>query len=86
LGITQVTETWERKFGKEMYEAFSSFVDINCTAFTNIMVSILPGLRDEFMVDYIPGTSGERSIRYYRLGRRSSGSDTGFIGNIGPAG
>lgn len=44
---------WGRKFGTEMYDVFSSFVDIAYEDFASFISSILPGLRDEFMVDHI---------------------------------
>jgi arsenite-transporting ATPase len=53
LGTDEISEMWDRKFGREVYEVFSSFIDIGYTEFTNFMVSVLPGLRDEFMVDHI---------------------------------
>ena len=42
----------DRKFGHEMHEVFSSFVSINYGAFTEFMTSVLPGLGDEFIVDF----------------------------------
>jgi len=39
--------------GREVHEVFSSFVDIDYEEFVEFMTSILPGLSDEFMVDYI---------------------------------
>ena len=53
LGIQEVKEMWDRKFGKEVYEVFSSFVSIEYEDFLDFMTSLLPGLFDEFMVDYI---------------------------------
>lgn len=53
LGMKEVREMWDRKFGSEVYEVFSSFVSIDYEAFVEFMTSILPGLSDEFMVDYI---------------------------------
>jgi arsenite-transporting ATPase len=44
---------WDRKFGREVYEVFSSFVSIDYDSFVEFMTSMLPGLSDEFMVDYI---------------------------------
>ena len=44
---------WELKFGRDVYEVFSSFVAIGYDEFVDFMSSILPGLSDEFMVDYI---------------------------------
>jgi len=53
LGLKEVKEMWDRKFGREVYEVFSSFVSIDYAEFVEFMTSVLPGLSDEFMVDYI---------------------------------
>lgn len=53
LGIQEVKEMWDRKFGKDVYKVFSSFVSIEYEDFLDFMTSLLPGLFDEFMVDYI---------------------------------
>src|SRR4030042_4888054 len=53
LGLNEVKQMWDRKFGREVYEVFSSFVSVKYDEFVNFMSSILPGLSDEFMVDYI---------------------------------
>lgn len=52
LGQDVVREMWDRKFGHEVHEVFSSFVAIGYNEFTEFMTSVLPGLADEFMVDY----------------------------------
>lgn len=53
LGLEEVRELWNRKFGKEVYDVFSSFVAIDYEDFLGFMTSLLPGLAEEFMVDYI---------------------------------
>ncbi|MFC2006186.1 ArsA family ATPase [Chloroflexota bacterium] len=53
LGIEEIKKMWDKKFGSEVYEVFSSFVDIDYMEFVEFMTSVLPGLSDEFMVDYI---------------------------------
>ncbi|MFC1963900.1 ArsA family ATPase [Chloroflexota bacterium] len=53
LGEVEVKEMWHGKFGREVYEVFSSLVDIDYETFGEFMTSVLPGLSDEFMVDYI---------------------------------
>ena len=53
LGMGEVKEMWDRKFGREVYEVFSSFVSVGYDEFVDFVTSMLPGLRDEFMVDYI---------------------------------
>jgi len=53
ISYDDVKLLWDRKFGPEVYEVFSSFVSISYEDFVDFIVSILPGLKDEFMVDYI---------------------------------
>jgi arsenite-transporting ATPase len=53
LGADEVEEMWDLKFGKEVYDVFSTFVAIDYPQFVEFTTSILPGLSDEFMVDYI---------------------------------
>ncbi|MFA5453327.1 MAG: ArsA family ATPase [Candidatus Methanomethylophilaceae archaeon] len=53
VGIPEVEEMWDRKFGREVYEVFSSIVSLDYDSFKEFMSSMLPGLADEFMVDYI---------------------------------
>jgi len=53
LGIEEVKQLWDRKFGREVYEVFSSLVSVSYEEFIDFIASILPGMRDEFMVDYI---------------------------------
>ncbi|MFC1942021.1 ArsA family ATPase [Chloroflexota bacterium] len=53
IGEEEIKEMWDGKFGREVHEVFSSFVDIGYEQFTEFMTSVLPGLGEEFMVDYI---------------------------------
>lgn len=53
LGMEEVMEMWERKFGQEVYQVFSAFVDIDYHSFVDFMTSMLPGLSEEFMLYYI---------------------------------
>lgn len=53
LGEAEVKEMWDKRFGREVYAVFSSLVAIDYAEFVEFMTSILPGLSDEFMVDYI---------------------------------
>jgi arsenite-transporting ATPase len=53
LGLKEIKQMWDKKFGPEVYEVFSSFVAVNYDEFAEFVTSILPGLHDEFMVDYI---------------------------------
>jgi len=54
----------DKKFGREVYEVFSSFVALNYTDFVDFMSSILPGLSDEFMVDFIKDLSKSGEYRH----------------------
>ena len=53
IGEVEIREMWDEKFGREVYEVFSAFVDIGYEEFVEFMTSVLPGLGEEFMVDYI---------------------------------
>jgi arsenite-transporting ATPase len=53
LGEAEIKEMWDEKFGLEVYEVFSAFVSIEYEEFVDFMTSVLPGLGEEFMVDYI---------------------------------
>jgi arsenite-transporting ATPase len=53
LGAEEVEKMWDEKFGREVYDVFSTFVDIDYKQFVQFTTSILPGLSEEFMVDYI---------------------------------
>ena len=64
LGIEEVKQMWDRKFGKEVYEVFSSFVSVDYEEFVDFIASILPGLSDEFMVDYIKELSREKKYQH----------------------
>jgi len=53
LGLDELREMWDRKFGRDVYDVFSSFVSIEYPEFLEFMTSLLPGLAEEFMIDYI---------------------------------
>ena len=53
LGLAEVRGMWDEQFGRDVYAVFSSFVDIDYPSFVQFMTSVLPGLNEEFMVDYI---------------------------------
>ena len=53
IGEKEIREMWNARFGREVYEVFSAFVDIEYEPFVEFMTSILPGLGEEFMVDHI---------------------------------
>ena len=64
LGLEEVKQMWDRKFGKEVYEVFSSFVSVEYEKFVDFVASVLPGLSDEFMVDYIKELSREKKYEH----------------------
>lgn len=53
LGVEEVEQMWNKRFGLDVYDVFSSFVDIGYDEFAEFTTSMLPGLCEEFMVDYI---------------------------------
>ena len=53
FGLDDVRAMWDEQFGREVYGVFSSFVDVDYPSFVQFMTSVLPGLNEEFMVDYI---------------------------------
>jgi arsenite/tail-anchored protein-transporting ATPase len=53
LGLQEVRSMWDERFGREVYAVFASFVDIDYSEFVQFVTSVLPGLNEEFMVDYI---------------------------------
>ncbi len=65
IGAEEVGELWDNKFGAEVYEVFSAFVDIGYGEFVDFITGIVPGIRDEFMVDYIRELS--ESGKYERI-------------------
>jgi len=62
IGLDETRQMWDTRFGREVYEVFSSFVSISYPEFVDFMMSLLPGLRDEFMVDYIRELSGKDDL------------------------
>ena len=53
IGEAEIRQMWDEKFGREVYQVFSAFVDIAYADFVTFMTSVLPGLGEEFMVDHI---------------------------------
>jgi len=53
LGLEEVRTMWDERFGREVYDVFSAFVDVEYATFVEFMTSVLPGLNEEFMVDYV---------------------------------
>lgn len=57
FGLEDVRAMWDEQFGREVYDVFSSFVDVDYPTFVEFMTSVLPGLNEEFMVEYIRRTA-----------------------------
>jgi arsenite-transporting ATPase len=53
LGLEEVRAMWDERFGREVYAVFSAFVKVEYDTFVEFMTSVLPGLNEEFMVDYV---------------------------------
>lgn len=53
LGLDEVRAMWDEQFGRDVYAVFSTFVDVDYATFVEFMTSVLPGLNEEFMVDYV---------------------------------
>jgi arsenite-transporting ATPase len=65
ISYDNVKVLWDRKFGPQVYDLFSTFVDIEYQDFVGYVATMLPGIRDEFMVDYIREVS--ESGEYQRV-------------------
>jgi len=79
LGMAEVKQMWDRKFGKEVYEVFSSFVSVSYEGFGDFITSILPGLSDEFMVDYIRELSREKKYQHIVWDTAPMGQTLGLL-------
>jgi len=64
LGLEQVMEMWQQKFGHEVYQVFSAFVDLDYDIFVDFMTSMLPGLNEEFMLYYINELKNRSEYEY----------------------
>jgi arsenite-transporting ATPase len=64
LGRQDLRSMWDERFGREVYAVFASFVDIEYDGFVEFVTSVLPGLNEEFMVDYIRRLAGEARYRH----------------------
>ena len=53
LGLRDVRAMWDERFGRDVYGVFSSFVEIDYPTFVDFVTAVLPGLNEEFMVDFI---------------------------------
>jgi arsenite-transporting ATPase len=53
ISYDNVKALWDKKFGPQVFDLFSTFVEIDYQDFVGYVATMLPGIRDEFMVDYI---------------------------------
>src|SRR5512136_1323377 len=53
ISYDDVKVLWDKKFGPQVYDLFSTFVDIEYRDFVGYVATMLPGIKDEMMVDYI---------------------------------
>jgi arsenite-transporting ATPase len=65
LGSEEVRTMWDERFGREVYAVFSAFVDVEYDTFVEFMTSVLPGLNEEFLVDYVRRLASDG--RYRRI-------------------
>jgi arsenite-transporting ATPase len=79
LGLKEVKQMWDKKFGREVYEVFSSFVAVDYDEFAEFVTSILPGLHDEFMVDYIKELSQTDAYRHIVWDTAPMGQTLGLL-------
>jgi arsenite-transporting ATPase len=79
LGQSEIRQMWDRKFGPEVYEVFSSFVSVDYDEFAEFVTSILPGLHDEFMVDYIKDLSQAETYRHIVWDTAPMGQTLGLL-------
>jgi arsenite-transporting ATPase len=64
FGLDDVRAMWDERFGREVYAVFSSFVDVDYPTFVRFMTSVLPGLNEEFIVDWIRRVAAESRFRH----------------------
>jgi arsenite-transporting ATPase len=64
LGRDDVRRMWDEQFGREVYAVFSAFVAIDYDTFVEFVTSVLPGLNEEFMVEYIRRLALEARYRH----------------------
>jgi arsenite-transporting ATPase len=64
LGFKDVRNLWDERFGRDVYGVFSSFVDIDYRTFVEFVTAVLPGMNEEFMVDYIRRLALESRYRH----------------------
>lgn len=63
FGLEDVRTMWNERFGRDVYAVFSSFVDVEYDTFVEFMTSVLPGLNEEFMVDYVRRLAADAGYR-----------------------
>ena len=80
IGVDKVKDMWDGKFGREVYEVFSSFVAVEYDEFVDFVSSVLPGIRDEFMVDYIRELTAGNSYQKVVWDTAPLGQTLGLLG------
>lgn len=63
LGLEEVRRMWDDRFGRDVYDVFSTFVDVDYPTFVEFITAVLPGLNEEFMVDHIRRLAAEGTYR-----------------------
>lgn len=64
LGLDDVRGMWDERFGREVHGVFSGFVDVDYASFVEFVTAVLPGISEEFMVDYIRRLATEARYRH----------------------
>jgi len=80
ISYDDVKALWDKKFGPEVYDVFSSFVSISYEDFADFIASVLPGLKEEFMVDYIREISESGEFETVVWDTAPAGQTLGLLG------
>lgn len=79
IGYKEIVRLWDGKFGPEVYGVFSTIVDIGYEEFVAFVATIMPGIRDEFMVDYIRELSESREYERIVWDTAPAGQTLGLL-------
>lgn len=80
IGYEEIARLWDQKFGPEVYGVFSTVVDISYEEFVAFVATIVPGIRDEFMVDYIRELSESADYERIVWDTAPAGQTLGLLG------
>ena len=80
IGYEEIERLWDQKFGPEVYGVFSTVVDISYEEFVAFVATIVPGIRDEFMVDYIRELSESKEYERIVWDTAPAGQTLGLLG------